>query len=147
MESVQITMAEQFGIKGRGAFYEEAGAIRDVLQNHVMQLLSNVAMEPPQGSGAEPIRDERVKVLRAVQLDPKDVVLGQFRGYRDEPGVKPNSNVETFVAAEAGDQLLALEGCAVFYPRGKIARQDGDGNQCAAAPATGHLLHGSAATE
>ena len=98
VESVQITMAEQFGVKGRGGFYDETGAIRDVMQNHVMQLLSNVAMEPPQGTGVEPLRDERVKVLRAVQLKLKDVVLGQFEGYLDEPGVKPNSTRETFVA-------------------------------------------------
>jgi glucose-6-phosphate 1-dehydrogenase len=91
-------MAEEFGVKGRGAFYDETGAIRDVLQNHVMQLLSNVAMEPPQGTGVEPLRDERVKVLRAVQLNMKNVVVGQFDGYLDEPGVKPHSKTETFVA-------------------------------------------------
>jgi glucose-6-phosphate 1-dehydrogenase len=99
VESVQITMAEGFGIQGRGAFYDETGAIRDVLQNHLMQLLSNVAMEPPIGSGAEALRDERTKVLRGVQcLEPKEVVRGQFEGYLQEPGVKPNSQVETYVA-------------------------------------------------
>jgi glucose-6-phosphate 1-dehydrogenase len=99
VESVQITMAERFGIQGRGAFYDETGAIRDVLQNHLMQLLSNVAMEPPIGSGAEPLRDERTKVLKGVQcLVPSEVVRGQFEGYLEEPGVKPNSQVETYVA-------------------------------------------------
>jgi glucose-6-phosphate 1-dehydrogenase len=99
VESVQITMAEGFGIQGRGAFYDETGAIRDVLQNHLMQLLSNVAMEPPIGSGAEALRDERTKVLKGVQcLEPKEVVRGQFEGYLQEPGVKPNSQVETYVA-------------------------------------------------
>jgi glucose-6-phosphate 1-dehydrogenase len=99
VESVQITMAEGFGIQGRGAFYDETGAIRDVLQNHLMQLLSNVAMEPPIGSGAEPLRDERTKVLKGVQcLEPSEVVRGQFEGYLAEPGVKPNSQVETYVA-------------------------------------------------
>jgi glucose-6-phosphate 1-dehydrogenase len=99
VESVQITMAESFGIQGRGAFYDETGTIRDVLQNHLMQLLSNVAMEPPIGSGAEALRDERTKVLKGVQcLEPDKVVRGQFEGYLEEPGVKPNSQVETYVA-------------------------------------------------
>src|SRR3984893_3505605 len=82
IESVQITMAERIGVDGRGGFYEESGAIRDVLQNHLMQLLSNVAMEPPIWSGAESLRDERTKVLKGVQcLEPKEVVRGQFEGY------------------------------------------------------------------
>jgi glucose-6-phosphate 1-dehydrogenase len=99
VESVQITMAESFGIQGRGAFYDETGAIRDVLQNHLMQLLSNVAMEPPIGSYAEALRDERTKVLKGVQcLEPSEVVRGQFDGYLKEPGVKPNSQTETYVA-------------------------------------------------
>lgn len=99
VESVQITMAESFGIQGRGAFYDETGAIRDVLQNHLMQLLSNVAMEPPIGPGSEALRDERTKVLKGVQcMEPSTVVRGQFDGYLQEPGVKPNSQVETYVA-------------------------------------------------
>ncbi len=99
VESVQITMAEKFGIQGRGYFYDETGAIRDVLQNHLMQLLSNVAMEPPTGGGPEALRDERVKVLKGVQcLEPSKVVRGQVDGYRQEPGVKKDSEVETFVA-------------------------------------------------
>src|ERR1700735_4700219 len=99
VESVEITMAESFGIQGRGAFYDETGAIRDVLQNHLMQLLSNVAMEPPIGAGAEALRDERTKVLKGVQcMEPSLVVRGQFDGYLQEPGVKPNSQVETYVA-------------------------------------------------
>jgi glucose-6-phosphate 1-dehydrogenase len=99
VESVQITMAENFGVQGRGAFYEEAGAIRDVVQNHLLQLLSNVAMEPPVGRDIESLRDEKVKVLKAIQaLAPDNVVRGQFEGYRKEAGVKPDSNVETYVA-------------------------------------------------
>ncbi|MBT9329596.1 glucose-6-phosphate dehydrogenase [Paracidobacterium acidisoli] len=99
VESVQITMAEKFGIQGRGAFYDGVGAIRDVVQNHLMQLLSNIAMEPPPCPDTEALRDERMKVLKSVQpLRPEDVVLGQFRGYHDEPGVKPGSQVETFAA-------------------------------------------------
>ncbi len=99
VESVQITMAENFGVQGRGAFYDETGTIRDVLQNHLMQLLSNIAMEPPIGAGAEAVRDERSKVLKGVQcLEPSEVVRGQFEGYLQEHGVKPDSQVETYVA-------------------------------------------------
>lgn len=97
IESVQITMAEKFGIQGRGAFYDSVGAMRDVVQNHLMQLVSNIAMEPPPCPDVESIRDERAKVLRSTQsVEPEDVLLGQFAGYHDEPGVKPGSNVETF---------------------------------------------------
>jgi glucose-6-phosphate 1-dehydrogenase len=99
IESVQITMAEKFGIQGRGAFYDGVGAMRDVVQNHLMQILSNIAMEPPPCPTVESLRDERVKVLKSTQtLDPKDLVLGQFNGYHDEAGVKPGSKVETFAA-------------------------------------------------
>jgi glucose-6-phosphate 1-dehydrogenase len=99
IENVQITMAEQFGVQGRGAFYDGVGALRDVVQNHLMQLLSNIAMEPPPCLDVEALRDERVKVLRSVQpLEPDQVVLGQFKGYLQEPGVKPDSKVETFAA-------------------------------------------------
>lgn len=97
IESVQITMAEQFGIQGRGAFYDNVGALRDVVQNHLMQLVSNIAMEPPPCPDVESIRDERAKVLRStMSLAPDDVLLGQFEGYHDEPGVKAESTVETF---------------------------------------------------
>ncbi|HTV04592.1 MAG TPA: glucose-6-phosphate dehydrogenase [Acidobacteriaceae bacterium] len=97
IESVQITMAEQFGIQGRGAFYDSVGALRDVVQNHLMQLVSNIAMEPPPGPDVESIRDERAKVLRSTQsIAPEDILLGQFEGYHDEPGVKSGSCVETF---------------------------------------------------
>ena len=97
--SVQITMAETIGVQGRGRFYEEAGAIRDVLQNHMMQLIACLTMEPPAGEG-EPLRDERAKALTLVRtLTPADVVRGQFAGYREEKGVANDSTVETFVAA------------------------------------------------
>jgi len=99
VDSIQITMAEAFGVQGRGAFYDQTGAIRDVVQNHLLQLLSNIAMEPPPGTGTETLRDERVKVLKGIKaLRPQDVVRGQFKGYCDEPGVKKDSKVETFVA-------------------------------------------------
>src|SRR5499425_1147334 len=99
IESVQITMAEDFGVQGRGAFYDKTGAIRDVIQNHLLQVISNLAMESPARLDSESIRDEKVKVLKAIPaITEKDLVRGQFRGYLEEPGVKPNSQVETFGA-------------------------------------------------
>jgi glucose-6-phosphate 1-dehydrogenase len=99
VESVQITMAESFGVEGRGRFYEEAGAIRDVVQNHLLQVTAMLAMEPPIGSSPDALRDEKVKVLKAIRpLRAESVVRGQFRGYREEPGVAPGSEVETFSA-------------------------------------------------
>src|SRR2546422_3298414 len=99
VESVQITMAEHVGIQGRGAFYDGTGTVRDVVQNHLFQILSNLAMEPPIRTDSESIRDEKVKVLKAISaLSTTDVVRGQFRGYRSEKGVAPDSTVETFVA-------------------------------------------------
>ena len=99
VESVQITMAEDFGIQGRGAFYDATGAIRDVLQNHLFQLLSNLAMEPPARMDSESLRDEKVKVLKSIPaLRAEDIVRGQFRGYREEKGVAADSQVETFAA-------------------------------------------------
>ncbi|MCW5890351.1 MAG: glucose-6-phosphate dehydrogenase [bacterium] len=97
--SVQITMAEDFGVQGRGKFYEEAGAIRDVVQNHLLQVVGFLAMEPPAGTYAEAIRDQQVTVFRNIRtLGPGDLVRGQFDGYRKEAGVAPNSTVETFAA-------------------------------------------------
>lgn len=99
VHSVQITMAENFGVAGRGGFYDETGAIRDVLQNHLLQVITLLAMEPPTSVYADSIRDEQVKVLRMIPpLKPSQVVRGQFRGYREEPGVAPNSEVETYAA-------------------------------------------------
>jgi glucose-6-phosphate 1-dehydrogenase len=99
VESVQITMAESFGLQGRGTFYDETGKIRDVVQNHMFQLLAYRAMEPPVRTDSESIRNEKVKVLTAIRpLDPSNLVRGQFRGYRNEKGVAPNSQVETFAA-------------------------------------------------
>ena len=99
VENVQITMAESFGVSGRGAFYEETGVIRDVIQNHLLQILSYLAMEAPSGVGVEAVRDEQAKVLRNVRpMDPGDLVLGQFRGYREEKGVSPGSHVPTYAA-------------------------------------------------
>jgi glucose-6-phosphate 1-dehydrogenase len=99
VESVQITMAEQFGVQGRGAFYDSVGTIRDVIQNHLLQIVAHLAMEPPVGNDSESIRDEKVKVLKSIApLEPGHVVRGQFRGYRSEPGVAADSRTETFAA-------------------------------------------------
>ena len=99
IDSVQITMAETFGVEGRGSFYEGVGALRDVVQNHLLQVVSLVAMEPPSSSDADALRDEKANVLRAMSpLDPDKVIRGQYRGYRDEEGVDPQSEVDTFVA-------------------------------------------------
>ena len=120
VESVQITMAENFGVQGRGAFYEQAGAIRDVAQNHLLQLLSNVAMEPPAGRDYQSVRDEKVKVLKAIRaLDPQNVVRGQFEGYRKEAGVKPDSQVETYVALRFHIDSWRWHGVPFFIRAGK----------------------------
>src|SRR6266700_6712883 len=99
VESVQITMAEDFGVQGRAAFYDQTGTIRDVMQNHLFQVLANLTMEPPVRTDSESIRDEKVKVLKAIlPLEAKNLVRGQFRGYRNEPGVAADSRTETFAA-------------------------------------------------
>jgi glucose-6-phosphate 1-dehydrogenase len=121
IDSVQITMAERFGVQGRGAFYEEAGAIRDVVQNHMLQVLANVAMEPPaRTSDNETIRDEKAKVLKAIPpLGPGDVIRGQFRGYRAEAGVAPTSPVETFAALRLTLQSWRWQGVPFYIRAGK----------------------------
>ena len=97
--SVQITMAEKFGVEGRGRLYEELGAVRDVVQNHLLEVLAILAMEPPIGTGSEALRDEKMKVLRAVRHpERRGIVRGQYAGYRDEPDVAANSDVETYAA-------------------------------------------------
>ncbi|MFU8840627.1 MAG: glucose-6-phosphate dehydrogenase [Nitriliruptoraceae bacterium] len=97
--SVQITMAESIDVEGRGSFYDEVGTLRDVVQNHLLQVLTLVAMEPPVDTSADALRDEKVKVLRAIPaLDPAHMVRGQYAGYRDEDGVASDSEVETYVA-------------------------------------------------
>jgi glucose-6-phosphate 1-dehydrogenase len=99
VSSVQITMAESFGIQGRGHFYDETGAVRDVVQNHLLQVVGMLAMEPPSTMYHEAVRDEHVKVLRSIPaLDPTHLVRGQFQGYQDEPGVAAGSTVETYAA-------------------------------------------------
>ena len=120
VENVQITMAEAFGVDGRGKFYEETGVIRDVIQNHLFQVLSLLAMEPPSSIGAEAIRDEQAKVLRTVRaMDPGDLVLGQFRGYRSEAGVAPDSQVPTYAALRLYVDSWRWKGVPFFVRAGK----------------------------
>jgi glucose-6-phosphate 1-dehydrogenase len=120
VESVQITMAEDFGVQGRGAFYDETGAIRDVIQNHLFQVLVNLAMEPPPRTDSESIRDEKVKVLKAIPpLESKDLVRGQFRGYRQEKGVAPDSQVETFAALRLEIDSWRWKGVPFYIRAGK----------------------------
>jgi glucose-6-phosphate 1-dehydrogenase len=120
VESVQITMAEKFDVQGRGKFYEETGAIRDVIQNHMLQVLGFLAMEAPVMSYPESIRDEQVKVFRMIRpLDPASLVRGQYRGYRREDGVAPASQVETFAAVRLTIDSWRWEGVPFFIRAGK----------------------------
>ena len=120
VENVQITMGENFGVEGRGGFYEEVGAIRDVIQNHMLQVLVLLAMDPPTGHDAEALRDEKMRIFRAIRgLAPDDVVRGQFRGYRNEKGVAPDSQVETFAAVRFGIDTWRWEGVPFFIRAGK----------------------------
>jgi len=120
VESVQVTMAESFGVQGRGKFYEEAGTIRDVVQNHMLQVVACLAMEPPTIAYDESMRDEKSKVLRAIRpLDAADLVRGQFRGYRDEPGVAKDSRVETFAAVRLFIDSWRWDGVPFLIRAGK----------------------------
>lgn len=120
VESVQITMAENFGVQGRGAFYDETGTVRDVVQNHLFQVLSNLTMEPPIRTDSESIRDEKVKVLKAIPaLTTDNVVRGQFRGYRSEKGVAPDSCVETFAAVRLQIDSWRWQGVPFYIRAGK----------------------------
>ena len=120
VESVQITMAEDFGVQGRGKFYDETGAIRDVVENHLLQVVAYVAMEPPLLQYADGIRDETVKVMRAIEpLDPQNLVRGQFTGYRDEPGVSAQSQVETYAAIRLHIDSYRWAGVPFYIRAGK----------------------------
>ena len=120
IENVQITMAEDFGVQGRGAFYDETGAIRDVIQNHLFQVSANLAMEPPPRTDSESIRDEKVKVLKAIPpLESKNIVRGQFSGYRKEKGVAADSQVETFAALELEIDSWRWKGVPFYIRAGK----------------------------
>jgi glucose-6-phosphate 1-dehydrogenase len=117
---VQITMAEAFGVQGRGAFYDQTGTIRDVIQNHLFQVLTNLAMEPPVRSDSESIRDEKVKILKAIApIDAGNLVRGQFRGYREEHGVAADSQVETFAALRLEIDSWRWKGVPIYIRAGK----------------------------
>lgn len=118
--SVQVTMAEQQGVAGRGAFYEEVGALRDVVQNHMLEVVTHLAMEPPVGNGSEALRDEKIKVLRGARaLTHNDLVRGQYRGYRTEQGVNADSNVETFAALRLHIDSWRWAGVPFYLRAGK----------------------------
>jgi glucose-6-phosphate 1-dehydrogenase len=120
VESVQLTMAENFGVQGRGAFYDQIGAIRDVIQNHLFQVMANLTMEPPPNTDSESIRDEKVKVLKAIPpLESKNVIRGQFNGYRKEKGVAPDSDVETFAALQLEIDSWRWRGVPFYIRAGK----------------------------
>ena len=120
VENVQITMAESFGVKGRGKFYDETGVIRDVVQNHLLQIVSYMAMEAPSSTIPEAIRDEQAKVLRTIRpLDPDNLVRGQFNGYRDEPGVKPDSYMATYAALRLYVDSWRWKGVPFYVRAGK----------------------------
>lgn len=120
IENVQITMAESFGVAGRGKFYEEAGVIRDVIQNHLLQLVGFLAMEAPSGAYAEAIRDEQAKILRSIHpLGPEQLILGQYEGYRAEEGVAPDSRVPTYAAVRLEVDSWRWAGVPFFIRAGK----------------------------
>jgi glucose-6-phosphate 1-dehydrogenase len=120
VESVQITMAEQFGLSGRGSFYEETGALRDVVQNHLLQVVANLAMEPPISGAGEALRDERIKIFKRMRpLTEQTLIRGQFRGYRQESGVAPDSPVETFASLRIELNSWRWAGVPFFIRAGK----------------------------
>lgn len=120
VESIEITMAEKFGVEGRGKLYEEVGTIRDVIQNHLLQVIGFLAMEPPVTTYSETHRDEQVKVFRAIRpLHANDLVRGQYVGYRKEKDVAPNSNVETFAAVRFHIDSWRWEGVPFYVRAGK----------------------------
>ena len=120
IDNVQITMAEKFGVQGRGGFYEEVGAVRDVVQNHLLQVIALLAMDAPVGRDPESMRAEKLRLFRAMRpLDPKHVVRGQFRGYRNEAGVAPDSEVETFAALRLRIDTWRWAGVPFYIRAGK----------------------------
>ena len=120
VRSIQITMAEAFGVEDRGAFYDEAGAIRDVLQNHLLQILATLTMDAPTGQARDAIRAEKVRLLKSIRpLAPEDIVRGQYQGYRAVPGVAPESAVETYVAARLSVDSWRWAGVPIFIRAGK----------------------------
>ena len=121
VSSIQITMAEDFGVQDRGSFYDATGAMRDVVQNHLLQVLAQLTMDPPTGEEHEAIRDQKAALLKAVKpLDPMHVVRGQYEGYQTVPGVRSGSTVETFVALKLGIESWRWEGVPIYIRAGKM---------------------------
>ena len=124
VSNVQVTMAERFGVEGRGGFYDSIGAIRDVVQNHLLEVVALLAMEPPIDGSADALRDETVKVLKAMEpMDPTHLVRGQYRGYAHEDGVRPDSTVETFAACRLEVDSWRWAGVPFFVRAGKCLEQ------------------------
>ena len=120
VRGIQITMAEDFGVKDRAAFYDATGANRDVLQNHLLQVLAHLCMDPPTGEESEALRDQKASLLKAVRpIVPMDVVRGQYLGYRDVPGVRVGSTVETYIAARLYIESWRWEGVPIYIRAGK----------------------------
>jgi glucose-6-phosphate 1-dehydrogenase len=120
IDNVQVTMAEDFGVQGRGAFYDDVGAIRDVVQNHLLQVVALLAMDAPIGDDANAIQAEKLRLFRAMRpLQPGNVVRGQFRGYRDEKGVRPDSQVETYAAMRLEIDTWRWAGVPFYIRAGK----------------------------
>ena len=124
--SVQVTLAENFGVRGRGAFYETAGCLRDVIENHLFQIVALLAMEPPAGRSYGFVHDEKAKVFQAMRpLKPEDMVRGQYVGYREEPNVAKNSDVETFCALRLYIDSWRWAGVPWYLRSGKCLAQTG----------------------
>ncbi len=122
--NVQVTMAERFDVQGRGKLYEELGATRDVVQNHLLEIVTMLAMEPPTSMSSESMRDEKVKILRALTLaDDRSIIRGQYRGYRGEVEVAPQSDVETYVALRFGIDSWRWSGVPFYIRAGKSLAQ------------------------
>ncbi len=121
IRSIQITMAEDFGVEDRGKFYDEVGALLDVVQNHMMQVVANLTMDPPTGEDHDAVRDRKAELMRAIRpLGPNDVVRGQYKGYRSVPGVAPGSLVETFVAIKVQIESWRWAGVPIYVRAGKM---------------------------
>ncbi|HET6496342.1 MAG TPA: glucose-6-phosphate dehydrogenase, partial [Thermoleophilia bacterium] len=121
VRSIQITMAEDFGVEDRGRFFEEAGTVRDVLQNHLLQVLATLTMDAPTGQPHDAIRAEKARLLKSIRpLEPGDIVRGQYRGYRAVPGVAPESMIETYVAAKLSIDTWRWAGVPVYVRAGKM---------------------------
>ena len=144
VQCVQITMAESFGVAGRGKFYEEAGAIRDVVQNHLLQVVGFLTMEPPTNMYAESLRDEQVRVFRTIPpIQPGNVVRGQFEGYRKIPDVSPDSQVETFAALRLEIDSWRWDGVPFLLRAGKCLARHRNGSSRPAQAASASAISGA----